>query len=515
MLLLALSLLPYANAPRNGFVFDDHALIEQPLGRPGGVSPLEALTQPYWIVAPNARLWRPVTSMTFAIDWNLGHGSPSFFHVGNLLLHAAATLLLFACVRRIGDRAGPAFAVAALFAVHPLHTEAVTWIAGRAELLAAGFVLSALLLGTATRPRWVWLTPAAAFLAVASKESAATLPLLLLYTRWGMSARRGRPGWGVIASTFGVVILYLLLRRSVLGTWAGPEAPPIDNPMVEMGLWSRLPTVLHVAGRYLSLLIWPQRLSIDYSASVLPIIRGVTTPLLVGASALLLLSGLAVFRRRQLIGWGAGFAVLTFALTSNLPFVIGTIMAERLLYLPSAGLLVVIVAAMADLAERTGPAPPRDRRPVSPLSRPGPAPTRAILLGMLGLAVLLLGLRTWQRNRDYRTDVTLFSAAVKTAPSSPKVRTNLGLWLYKAGRYEEAIVQAREALRLEPKIRDARDVVASSLENLGRPGETISFLKSELAHDPDDQFSRGHLIELLRAAGRTAEADSIRRAAPR
>jgi protein O-mannosyl-transferase len=520
-LLLVLSLLPYANTPRGGFVFDDHQLIKQPLSRPGGVTPLGALTQPYWIIAPNARLWRPVTSATFAIDWKLSHGRPAFFHLINLLLHAGTTILLFFGLRRLGARPVLALGAASIFAVHPLHTEAVTWIAGRAELLAAGFALGALLLSLARTPWLAWLTPLAGFLAVASKESAATLPLLLLFTRCGMTAREKRPAWNIVSASFGVVLIYLVLRRAVVGAWTGPQTPPIDNPMSGMGLFQRLPMVLDVSGRYLSLLFWPDRLSIDYSASVLTFVRGVTIYAVFGAAALVALLLLAIRRHRNLIGWGAGFALLTFALTSNLPFVIGTIMAERLLYLPSAGLILVVVSAMAALArgmavearsvDATAASPPS----VTPLNTRRRSLTGAVLPAFLVVVVVACCFRTWHRNQDYRNDVTLFTAALRTAPASPKIRTNLALWLYKANRYEEAITQARAALRLEPNIRDARDIVASSLEILGRTDESIGFLKSELTHDPEDRFSRAHLQELLRAAGRQAEADSIMRAGQR
>ena len=95
VLLLVLSLLPFANALRGGFVFDDHQLIEQPLSREGGISPLRALVLPYWVIAPEARLWRPVASATLATDWLLGGGRPALFHMVNLLLHAGVTVLLY------------------------------------------------------------------------------------------------------------------------------------------------------------------------------------------------------------------------------------------------------------------------------------------------------------------------------------------------------------------------------------------------------------------------------------
>lgn len=509
LLLLVLSLLPFANALRGEFVFDDHLLIEQPQSRAGGISPLRAVVSPYWVMAPEARLWRPVTSVTLATDWRLGGGRPGLFHAVNLLLHAGVTVLLFFLLRRIAGRPGLALATASLFAVHPLHTEAVAWISGRAELLAAGFSLAAVLLSIDRRSSLAWLTPLAVLLAVGSKESAAALPVLLLFTRWGITARERRPAWGPVAASFGSILLYLLLRRSVLGTWSGPLPAAVDNPMSGLGLFERLPTVLDVAGRYLGLVVWPGRLSIDYSAPALGIVHGGSPYLLLGVLALAGLLWLAIRRRGQTVGWGAGFALLTFALASNLPVVIGTIMAERLLYLPSAGLILVAVASCASwrqpfpaaVGQQPGTGPvPRTKAPAGP---------RIVALLLLGVVVLAMGVRTWVRNGDYRSDLALFTAALRTSPESPKVRLNLALHLNKNGHYEQAIVQAHQALRLDPMSREARDILASSLELAGRPAEAINFLLPQTARDAADRVSRRRLVELLQIAGRRAQADSI------
>jgi tetratricopeptide (TPR) repeat protein len=509
VLLLALSLLPFANALRGGYVFDDHVLIERPLSSAGGTSPLRALVSPYWVMVPEARLWRPVASATLAADWLLGGGRPALFHLVNILLHAGVTVLLFFWLKRVADRPGVALAAASLFAVHPMHTEAVTWISGRAELLAAGFALAALLLSLARRPSLAWLTPLAVLFAVGSKESAATLPLILLYTRWGITARERRPAWGPLVASFGSVLLYLAFRRWVIGTWSGPLPEPMDNPMTGLGLFQRLPTVLAVAGRYVWLFLWPGRLSVDYSAPVLGIVRGGNLYLLLGVLVLAALLILAIRGRGRTVGWGAGFALLTFVLVSNLPVVIGTIMAERLLYLPSAGLILVAVAAIASSGPHSPAVTRRETRTGLAARAESRTGVRAIPLLLLGAVILAWGARTWIRNEDYRNDLALFTAALRTAPESPKVRANLALHLNKAGRHEEAIAQARQALRLNPTIRDARDILASSLELLGRPAEAIDFLLPETAQDPADRVSRRRLVELLQIAGRRTEADSI------
>ena len=346
-LLVAAAVLPYLNALRGGFLFDDILLVSHHKAVTGPFHPWLILKSPYWESIREALLWRPVTTFGFAVDWHVGGGSPTWFHAANIALHALVTLLWVWFIRRISGRGSLALVAGLLFAVHPVHTEAVTWISGRSELLAAGFTLAALHL--AWSPRLRWWTPLAVLLAVGSKESAAAVPIVLLFFTWAFRRRReDAPPWSVGIVSLAPVLLYVVLRRAALGAWGGPSPDPMDNPMVGLGFFARLPTVLDAAGRYLVLLIWPARLSIDYSAPVLNVIRSLTPQLLLGLAGLGGLVFLALRRRERPEGWGSGFALMSFGLTANLVMVIGTIFAERLLYLPSAGLL--LVAACGGLA---------------------------------------------------------------------------------------------------------------------------------------------------------------------
>jgi tetratricopeptide (TPR) repeat protein len=506
-LLLFCSLAPYVNALRAGFVFDDQMLVVQPLAKAGPFDPIAILTAPYWVLFPEGLLWRPITSLTLNLDWRIGGGGPFSFHLVNLALHAAVTALWFLLVRRLIRRESLALVAALLFAVHPLHTEAVTWVSGRAELLAAGFGLGALLAAQAASGRARWWTPVLALLAVGSKESAAAVPILIFYTRWAFDRRNLRRDSGILGASLGAVLLYAVLRRAVLGTWAGPVPDAMDNPMTGLGFFSRLPTALDVAGRYLALVLWPIRLSFDYSTPVLNVLRGVTPHLLLGLLALACLLYLGWRRARAAAGWGAGWTLLTFAPASNFFVVIGTIMGERLVYFPSAGLLLVLAAAGVALEQRLAARSGSRAR----LRTIGPVRRAAARLGPVVLALVLLGCgaRTWLRNRDYRDELTTMQAGARAAPESPKMRYNYALQLNRAGRHDESLREAAEALRLNPASREARDVMASSLELSSRQDEAIAFLLRELPRDPKDRASRRRLVELLEIRGQRARADSV------
>ena len=495
LVLAAICLLPYLNALAGGFVFDDQWLVVKHPAVQGPFNPISILSAQYWSgELTGARLWRPVTTISFAMDRQVAGGWPAWFHLINLLLHVAVTLLWVVLIRRLTGREALAFVTGALFAVHPLHTEAVTWVSGRAELLAAGFGLAALNLAFSNRPSVRRLAPVAVLLAVGSKESAATIPLVMLLAHWASRSPRRNPPIGLSLACLIPVAVYLILRRLVVGTWAGPTPDPMDNPMAGLGLWSRLPTVLDCLGRYIVLLIWPARLSVDYSTPVLNVVREATQMLLLGLAGTVGLLVLAIGRRRRPQGWGAGFALLTFALTSNLLIVIGTILAERLTYLPSAGLLLILATGGFALARRI--------------------PAR-ILQGLLVVILIAGAGRTWVRNRDYRDDVTLYRAGARATPQSPKMHFNLALGLNLQGRYDEALREGTEALRLNPTSRESRMVIASSLDSLGRGDEAIRFLRDAIAKDPGDRASRRSLISLFERRDQKARADSIAEAGMR
>jgi tetratricopeptide (TPR) repeat protein len=485
-----LALLPYLNALPAGFVYDDRLLV---IDHPAITEPFDlgsVLTTPFLPGVIDARMWRPLVTLSYALDHQLAGSATWWPHLVNLLMHLAVTLLLYQTIRVLFRREALALVVGALFAAHPVHTEAVSWVAGRAELMAAGFGLLALLLALSDRAPVRWLTPLAVLLAVGSKESAAGIPLLLLYTSWAWRGRQRRPPAILGLLGIGSIALYLFLRHGIFGTWGGSTVDAGDNPMVATSLFERLPTVLDCVSRYLGLLFWPARLSADYSAPVLQLVVGMTIGSLVGLLAVVGLLTLVFARRGHPEGWGAAFTLTTFAVASNIPIVIGTIFAERLLYLPSAGLILIIVSVGFLLASRR-------------------ATIMWILCGVLVVALLAATLRTLDRNRDYRSEDSFYAEGAVTQPRSPKMHGNLALLRSLQGRHEEALREAAAAIRLDSSRRNSRKIYAHSLEKLGRVEEAITFLRLVLQEDPGDRRARRKLIRLLDETDRRAEADSV------
>ena len=360
----------YGNSLRNGFAFDDELLIV----RNGLITKLETipklLVSDYWITrrdpygdpASSSGLYRPLVHLTLAANYALGGLNPSGYHVVNLVLHCLVTWLLYLIALQLRFEPEAAAVAAVLFAVHPLHTEAVANVTGRGELLMALGVLGGLWCAMTGRR---WWSLGAFGIGLFSKEQALMLPaLLLLYDiclakgtasppqRTSHIARRTRllAGLRAAAMRYGsyaaVLVGYLLVRRAALGRFELPPTPMLDNPLTALAGADRFFSTLKVDGLYLWLCVWPVRLSLDYSYDAIPAARSLLEPGVWGG----------LFGWGGLVGWmiwsfvrgdrrvtfSIGLTVLLFLPASNLVILIGTILGERLFYLTSAGMCLLV-----------------------------------------------------------------------------------------------------------------------------------------------------------------------------
>src|SRR5437762_9198687 len=303
-----------------------------------------AAVLPYLDSLQGAFVYRPLTMVSYGLSALLSP-NPLSYHLMNVALHALAALAAFSLARSL-LRSTPAAGVAALlFAVHPVHTEPVANIAGRAEVLAGLFSLLALACfaratdAAAGKRLWFVASLAAFAAGLLSKESAfATIALVALVSMWIERAHL----LTVVRRVLPYVALgvaFVALRWFAVGAITLAEPPPfIDNPLAHVGLLARLATALVVLGDYGSVLAVPLRLSADDSFNQVPVVHSLADPRLVGTTAVILALALALGaarRRMPVLPFAALFFVFAIALTSNVCFPIGTIKAERMLYLPS------------------------------------------------------------------------------------------------------------------------------------------------------------------------------------
>ena len=343
----------YLPAARYGFVQDDRAIIVSNPAAHSLSAALAAFDDPYWPRESGAGLYRPLTILSFAIDWTVsggggGGGSAGWFHLMNALWHALATVLLTLILMRWLP-ALPALGAGLLFAWHPVHVEAVANLVGRAELLVAVGILAAVL--AARRGMWIVALVCAAA-AMLGKEHGVIAPVAILFDNWLEGAEAQRPPvWFWLA--LGVVTIAFLAAWRAIGV-AG--ASDIAVVFYGKGMLERLALALPIVARAAELLVWPASLSSDYSPQVIPMREGFSAAVLLGALIVVGVPFLIVwsYRRAPVIAFTALLAALSYLPTSNLLFPSGVILAERNLYLAVALPAAVLGSGITLLEQRRG-----------------------------------------------------------------------------------------------------------------------------------------------------------------
>ena len=441
------------------FLFDDvRVIIQQPeLNELSNWKDVLAAT--WW---PEG-LYRPVTRLSIALDWTLSDGNPHYFHAVNVALHAMAIILVFLVVRVPLGTVG-ATAAALLFAAHPVHVEAVANVVGRAEVLATLFSLSAVLLyhwdGVLAEARDVswrrWVasfgTLASLVLGVASKESALAIPGILIMVDWLDGAGSDKPmATGVRRHAvlwFGSVVLsvaWVMLRATVIGDYAGDFPGP---GLYGQDFWGRMWVMAPVVLQYLRLFVFPYHLSADYSPNHLPAVPSPTVLGLLGLAALAacFAGALRVRRSTPVITFALAWIGGTLLIVSNLIVPSGVLLAERSMYLPSVG--VVLIAGW--IVERT----------VSRWSRA----TAAVLVVVLALGVT----RTVTRVQVWRDADIFYLKLVEHARGSFRSQWTAGMIFYDRGNREEGERLLRGAINTYPLFANVYFDLGRRLQEDGR-----------------------------------------------
>jgi len=403
---------------------------------------------------------RPILRMTFLMDRHLYGLEPAGWHLLNVLLHLGSGVLVFSLASRLAGGRVLGFWTALLFLVHPIATEAVTYISGRASVLAGFLVLLALALydrATADGPGGsrrtsLWLAALACFaLAIGAKETAVALPLLLL--AWDAVGRGARgpalkraivrdqaPFWGLLAVVATAAIAVPRYRELLAGSLA--LRSPLENLVAQARI---LPFTLE-------LFVRPDLLNVDHD---LPLATSLADPVALGGAALAVMClVLAVMLARRFPVPALGlFWAFSAALPAAGPLARTDLLSERNLYLPSAGIcLFVVGVALAS--------PLRTRR----------ARRAAVAAGLLVAGFLASA--TIRRNVLWSDPVLLWSDSVAKSPRKARAQNNLGYALYLRGDFDQAIDRFKTAIALDPATPHAPD-------NLRRAWEARNRAKAE------------------------------------
>ncbi len=456
------TLIAYSNSFGAGFTLDNKALLLQDLRiREVSSSNIGLIFQhTYWWPHGESYLYRPFATLSYLFNYAVlkNEDRAPAYHSINLLLHATNVLLAYSLARRLIHRLWPAFFVAVIWAVHPILTESVTNIVGRPDLLAAGSILSGVLINlkaseTTGWRRFAWLAGllAVSTVGIFSKESAAVLiAVITLYpvVWWSeCNARKALLLGSLVALLPLAVMLYL--RSIVLAGSPPMKFPFTDNPLTGADFWTARLTAIKIMGQDLWQMIWPAHLSSDYSYPQIPLAHGAPSDWTAWFSVVLAaIAMILAYRRSRPAFYFALIGLIAFLPSSNLFFLIGTIRAERFLYLPALGLAACLVALVYKATSR--------------IRYPRLAP---LLLSVIAAALLV---RTWMRNFDWRNDLTLASATVQASPESYKAHAMLAAALYDTdssrSNIDSVIDQAEASVKPLNKLPDSKNVPLAYLK---------------------------------------------------
>lgn len=420
------ALAAYSNSFRTGLPFDNAWVIQQDSRIQAATTENLSLifTEDYSYKNSSSGLYRPLTTLSYLVNYSiLGNGAnPAPYHWVNFALHAINLTLVYwlglVLFREVNGGRQAAFALAALWGVHPLLTESVTNIVGRADLLAGFGILAGLLChirstdsSGRSRTRWIAMFLLATTVGMFSKESAVTvLGVMLAYDLiFRAGSRSAAELWRICRPTYLTLILpvgiYFFLRANALGKTVIPAFPFTDNPIAGAAFFTGRFTAVKVLGEYLWLMLWPANLSCDYSFNQIPLSSIGDWKAWLALAACTGLGAIALFsyRRQPALSFFLALFFITIAPTANLVILIGAMMAERFMYVPALGLAGGIVWLAYPAARRI----------------------RVPFAALMAFLCVAYGVRTYVRNWDWQDEQTLWTSAAKAAPSSYKVQIHL------------------------------------------------------------------------------------------
>jgi Flp pilus assembly protein TadD len=493
VLLAFLTCLAYHNSLSGPFIFDDKsAITENPTIYK--IWPLTNVLMPPRDSGVTVN-GRPVLNLTLALNYAVGGEDVTGYHLANLTIHLLAGLTLFGLLRRtfLLPRLAPklggladltAFTASLLWLLHPLQTEAVTYVVQRAESLVGLFYLLTLyafirsVAPGANRTGWQLATFAACVLGMATKEVMVSAPLIvflfdvtLVAGSFGEAWRQRRWHHATLAST------WLLLLAFVVST--GGRGGTVGFGIAGLSWWNYLLTQARAIGIYLKLSFWPHPLIFDYGLNTE---RQVLNVLPQGL-ALLALFGASVYAVIRRSAWGllgiSFFAIL--APSSSVIPIVTEPMAEHRMYLPLATVLVAITVVVAIKLGRQA-------------------------LWVLISFALVCGVLTVQRNFDYQDEMRLWQDNARKAPLNYRAHNNVGEILYRRKDLAGAVEQFQRAILLEPTYLDALSNLGNVLAQTGHLDESVQILERAIRLKPTHAEAHSNLGNALYALGREEEA---------
>ena len=467
----------------------------------------------YWPPYYGGDGYRPLVTTLFTLEWVSAGGAPWVFHLVNILLAVAVSVAMYWCARAVLPARG-AWVAAALFAVHPVHVEVTGNIVGQSELIVALCLLTAIGIYVRARRASELSTRSSIAiqllfaLALLAKEHAMVLPAILIAaeatvipdTSWHARIRSMRT---LMLGMIALALAYLLVRGRVQSDLAGFIPYPVFR-FLHMSAVDRIGTMMNEIPRIAQLILFPVRLSADYAPPDVVIADGLSLSQLPGVFICLstILIAVVLRSRAAVVSFGLAWLIIAFLPVSNLLLPAGFITAERTLFFPSAG-VVLLAGALAEYLA-THASRGRQRLAVATLT----------LLLLLGVGRSVDRQRVWKNNEKF------FQALMVDAPNSYRAHFIHGRYLAQNGHMRAMEMEYRKAIRMFPYDAGMTLSIADAYTRAGLCGPAVALFEWTFGVEADTGDGRYEYVYCLARLNRWADVrrealDGLRRVPPR
>ena len=457
-LIIVLGVAVYGNSLKGELIWDDEYLIKSNLYLRDSSYLAKLLTRP---IGDGARIesgsYRPLQMLIYMLEFSLWKLDVMGYHIVNMILHILAALCIFWFIYILFGDLLIALLTGALFAVHPIHTEAVSYISGRSDSLVTVFIILSLIFYIKYLHSGKVITYTVMLLssifAVLSKENGIILPILLLLYHYSFKKKLKPKSFLPVV---GICFFYLFLRMTVL------KIPSFQN-IYPTTLSQRIPGFFVAITNYIKLLFLPFNLHMEYGYKIFNLNNPAT---LFGVAITVLLLSICVFRRRKkdnLVFFAISWFFIALIPQSNL-YPVNAYMAEHWLYLPSVGFFLILARGLVRLYRKN-------------------------FKTLFALSIIILlsfySYLTIRQNGYWREPIAFYERTLTFAPESPRVYSDFGVAAYNTGRKDKAIELFKKAAELKPDYTEAFNNLGAVCSDIGKYEEAITFCKKAIELRPD------------------------------
>ena len=436
--------------------------------------------------------YRPLSLFTFALEYQIFGLNPHISHLINIVLLAALVIILFTLINKLfrnyfnkDDLLKFSFIACLLFISHPVHTEVVSNIKSRDEILALIGSLASIyfiIKFIETDDYWNLVNCFFCFfIALLSKENSITFIAIIPLSVYFLGEKNLKKYFLSMIPLFIACFLFLIIRYYILGNNPDVQDELLNNPFIHASFSEKYATILYTLGVYIKLLFFPHPLTFDYYPFHISILNwhNILPYISFFLHLALLAFSILNLKKKSILSFGILYYFITLSIVSNIFFPVGTFMSERFLFMPSVGFVLIIAWIIVN-------------------ELPALLKSKSLRIVLFVLIMLACFVKTYSRNLVWKDNYTLFTTDVKTSSNSIKGNLTAGNVLYSKAfscedsvinkmYYRQALIYAKKAVSLYPDYADGNFLLANTLLELGQNDSAVFYYERVIELMPDKE----------------------------